>query len=275
MNCTLTPPDTLSKRSDDPLQYISASRLKCWQECSLKWYFRYIEQIPTVTSPALLVGKVVHEVLQFWNLSRWRGRDSSVKRMQQVFEACWAQLCEESDMHWEPLEKEGKEKTKAWSILEFYFQNTPIPEDEKPEAVEVRVERDLDAHGLPPLLGIIDLVRDGGRIVDFKTTAQTPKHSMVRHTNEIQMGIYGLLYREATGHTESGFEIHSMVKTKQPKLVITTMEPLFPDQTRKLVRLMESYVRGVVAEEFLPSPGMHCQWCDYFRQCRAWKGGSS
>lgn len=259
---------------NDPLQYISASRLKAWQECSLKWYFRYIEQIPTTTSPALLVGKVVHTVLQFWSLSRWRGEDASVNRMQLVFESSWAQTCEEDDMAWDSPDHEEKEKIKAWSILEFYFRNTPIPENEKPEAVEVRVERDLDAHGLPPLVGIIDLVRSGGRIVDFKSTASTPNPSMVRHTNEIQLGCYALLYREATGHNEGGFEIHSMVKTKQPKLVVTPMEPMQPDQIRKLVRVMESYVRGVQAKDFLPSPGMHCQWCDYFRQCRAWKGGS-
>ena len=254
--------------SAGPLDYISASRLKTWQECRLKWYFRYVEKLPTVTSPALLTGKVIHSLLQFWNVSRWRGEDASLKRMQQVFDSCWSHQCEEDEMNWDSPEQEEKEKAKCWSILDHYLRHSPIPLDEKPEAVEVTVERDLLAHGLPPLIGIIDLVRSGGRIVDFKSTARTPNPLMVEHQNQVQLGCYALLYREATGRNESGLELHHLIKTKQPKLVVTPMEPINRLQVQGLVRQMESYVEGVLAEDFIPSPGMHCQWCDYFTQCR-------
>lgn len=61
----------------------------------------------------------------------------------------------------------------------MYLRDTPIPAEEKPEAVEVRVEADLARHELPTLVGIIDLVRPGGSIVDFKTSAapRTPSRS--------------------------------------------------------------------------------------------------
>ena len=264
---------TTPSAESDPLEYISASRLKCFQTCRLQFYFRYVEKIPTVTSPALLVGKIVHSVLQAWNLARWRGEDASVEAMKPVFEACWVEGCAEEDMIWESPDREAKEKSKAWSILEHYMQHSPIPNDERPEAVEVVVERDLLAHGLPPLKGVIDLVREGGKIVDFKTTARSPNPDQARHQNDVQLGCYALLYREATGRTESGFELHHLVKTKVPKLVVTPLEPLEPDQVRRLIRVMESYVSGVMAEDFVPSPGLHCGYCDYFEQCRAWKGG--
>lgn len=266
----LAQPAARKPTANDPLQYLSASRLKTWGECRLKWYFRYIEQIPTKSSPALLVGKVVHAVLQAWNLARWRAEDSSVDQMQEVFQSCWSNGCEEADMNWDNPEHEGKEKAKGWSILEHYLRNSPIPSNEKPEAVEVRVDRDLDAHGLPPLVGFIDLVRNGGRIVDFKTAARTTSPLMVEHQNEIQLGCYALLYREATGQTEKGFEIHTLVKTKEPKVIVTPMSPMEPPQIRKLVRMMESYVQGVEAEDFVPSTGQHCSWCDYFGICRKW-----
>jgi hypothetical protein len=47
----------------------------------------------------------------------------------------------------------------------MYLRETPIAPNEKPEAVEARVEADLT--GLPRLVGVIDLVRPGGRIVGF------------------------------------------------------------------------------------------------------------
>lgn len=261
-----------AKVTKDPLEYISASRLKSFHTCRLQWYFRYIEQIPSKVSPSLLVGKVVHAVLQAWNLARWRGEDCSIERMELIFEACWVHGCEEEAMIWNSADEEAKEKSGALSILKHYLTHTPIPQEEKPEAVEVRVERDLDAHGLPPLLGIIDLVRAGGKIVDFKTSARSPDTFMAGHQNEIQLASYALLYRAATGATESGFELHHLVKTKEPKLIVTPLSPMTPEQIRRLVRIMESYVRGIEAEDFVPSPGMHCSWCDYFAECLRWKG---
>ena len=61
---------------------------------------------------------------------------------------------------------------------------TPVKAGEKPEAVEVSVETDLSKHGLPCLVGVIDLVRSGGRIVDFKLVGKTPDPERVAHTNE-------------------------------------------------------------------------------------------
>lgn len=255
------------------LDYISASRLKCFQECRLKFYFRYVEKIPTLTSPALFIGSLTHKVLQQWNLARWRGEDSDSKVMEEVFQKHWAEDQDESGIDWD--DKEVVTRDKTWGMLKHYFIGTPIPTDEKPEAVEVVAERDMLAHGLPPLRGVIDLVRKGGRIVDFKTAARTPASPMVEHQNEMQLGCYALLYREATGHDESGFELHHLIKTKEPKLVINFMEPFNPDQIRCLMKQMESYVQGVEAEDFVPSPGQHCMWCNHFAECQKWKGGAS
>ncbi len=266
-------PSDAKRLSGAPLEYLSASRLKTWQECRLKFFFHYVERIPTPTSPALFVGQIVHRVLQRWNLARWRGQPADADSLQPVFDHHW-----KADQPADGIDWNGKEaalREKAWQMLEFYFRSSPIPLAEKPEAVEVVVERDLDLHGLPPLRGVIDLVREGGVIVDFKTTARTPDPAMTRHQHATQLGCYALLYREATGHPESGFELHHLVKTKEPKLVVTPLEPLDADQMRGLVRSMESYVLGVEAGDYVPSPGMQCAWCDYFAQCRAWKGGES
>ena len=97
--------------------------------------------------------------------------------------------------------------------------------NEMPEAVEVPMETDLSKYGLPTLIGVLDLVRAGGRIVDFKSTGKTPDPEDAIHQNETQLSCYSVLYREATGHRESGRELHHLVKTKTPKLVITATGP--------------------------------------------------
>src|ERR1035438_4929805 len=142
-----------------------------------------------------------------------------------------------------------------------------------PEAVEVPVEADLSKHGLPTLLGVLDLVRAGGRIVDFKSTGKTPDNEMSLHQNGVQLDCYSVLYRESTGKRESGRELHHLVKTKTPKLIITPTDPMTENQQTKLFRIMDSYVEGVGREDFVPSPGLQCAGCEFFNECRKWDGG--
>ena len=139
-----------------------------------------------------------------------------------------------------------------------------------PEAVEVPMETDLSKYGLPTLIGVLDLVRAGGRIVDFKSTGKTPDPEDAAHQNEAQLSCYSVLYREATGHRESGRELHHLVKTKTPKLVITELGPMTEVQQVRLFRMMESYVEGLAREDFVPSPGFHCAGCEFWAECRAW-----
>lgn len=254
-----------SDKESSPLDYISASRLKCWQECRLKFFFRYVEKVSQRPAPALFIGQTAHKILEQWNLNRWRNSPVSEEELKAYFEATWEET-QPVGINWK--DKESSHKEKCWNMLEYYFQHTPIPETEKPEAVEAVVERDLDLYGLPPLRGVIDLVREGGRIVDFKTAARTPDPAMANHVNEAQLGCYALLYRESTGQLESGLELHHLIKTKDPKLVITTMEPVNRVQMQRLVKQMQSYVSGIEARDFVPSPGMHCAWCDFYKQCR-------
>jgi len=188
------PPATVEESG--ALDYISASRLKMFSECRLKFYFRYVAGVVKPPVPALFVGTAVHAVLQQWNLRRWRGEPADVDTLRGFFADYWQSEAAQSGIDWQG--EEDKFRDQAWRVLCHYLEQTPIPLDERPEAVEVKVERDFIAAGLPPLVGVIDLVRSGGRIVDFKTAARAPDALMAEHLNEIQLCCYAVLYREAT-----------------------------------------------------------------------------
>ena len=244
-------------------QTVSASRLSCWLGCRLKFYFRYVLRLSKSPTAALHVGSVVHTVLQQWNLDRWRRQPFETKRMKELFDKRWP---EQGKINWDGEEEDDKKQ--AWSLLETYFIETPIKSDEKPEAVEVAVEADLGKYGLPQLIGIIDLVRAGGRIVDFKTCGQTPTPEKAAHQHEVQTSAYAVLYRDCTGKKEQGIELHHLVKLKQPKLVVTPLPPMTGQQETRLFKMMESYVSGLDREDFIPSPGLQCMGCEFFNECR-------
>lgn len=267
------PPPVEEKATPRSIQELtetaSASRLNAWLQCRLKFYFRYVAGVAKPPSPALHTGSTVHTVLQQWNLARWRKTLLSGDDLKEIFQQAWSLWEEGEAIEWDGAEEASK--TSAWNVLETYFQQTPIPADEKPEGVEVSVEADLTSHGLPKLIGVLDLVRAGGRIVDFKTSARSPDPEMVVHTHETQTTAYAVLYREATGQRESGIELHHLIKTKVPKLVVTELEPAGGDQITRLFRVMEDYVAGLERESFVPSPGLQCSSCEFFNECRKWR----
>lgn len=247
---------------------VSASRLSTWLQCRLKFHLRYVERLEKPPTAALHVGKTVHAVLQQWNLARWRGTPLDADSIGAVFESAWTHP-EDPGVAWEDGE-EVANKANAFAVIQTYLRETPIPLHEKPEAVEVSVEIDLASHGLPTLIGVLDLVRAGGRIVDFKTTARTPDPEMVRHTTEVQTTGYALLYREATGQRESAIELHHLVKLKTPRLVVTETGPATDQQVSRLFHLIGAYVDDLERRNPVPSPGLQCASCQFFAECRLW-----
>jgi len=248
---------------------ISASRLNTWLACRLKFYFHYVLGLRKPRTAALYVGTAVHGALKLWNLARWRKQPLTLTQLQQQFDTLWQTEQAKEQVRWEDGEEPGEKQT-AWSLVDFYLKRTPIPANEMAEGVEVSVEADLSQHGLPRLIGVLDLVRAGGRIVDFKTVAQTPTDEKAIHNNEVQLTSYALLYRANTGKTESGRDLHQLVKTKTPKLIVTQQGPMTEAQRTRLFKQLESYVSGVDRQDFVPSPGMQCAMCSYFNECRAW-----
>ena len=242
-------------------QTVSASRLNTWAQCRLRFFFRYISGIRKAITPALHIGSVVHAVLQQWSLARWRRTHWDTSMISAAFELAWSG----AEINWED---EAASKAIALATLETYLRETPIPADERPQAVEVAV--DMELPGLPTLVGVLDLVRANGVIVDFKTSARSPDPEMVGHTTEIQTTGYALLYREATGTRETGIELHHLVKTKTPKLVVTRVGPATDAQRHRLLRVMESYLHGLERQDFIPSPGIQCCSCEFFNECRSW-----
>jgi putative RecB family exonuclease len=244
---------------------VSASRLSLFLQCRLKFFFRYVLRLKKPKTPSLHVGNSVHAVLKSWNKARWLQKPLTLKQAHDAYSEAWTDTSEGTPI-WEDGE-EADEKTTGWRLIDTYLRESHVPADLKPDAVEVPVEADLVNHGLPRLIGILDLVQRR-QIIDYKTSATTPNPEKVAHTTEIQTTGYAILYRYNTGQQESGMALHHLVKLKNPKVVITTMPPMTRHQETRLFRQMEAYLTGLQHEQFVPSPGMHYSACEFFNECR-------
>jgi len=205
--------------------------------------------------------------LKAWNKARWVQQPLSLKVVHETYQTAWADNTEGS-VEWDPGEEEA-DKTTGWRLLDTYLRESHLPAEVKPDAVEVPVEADLQQHGLPRLIGILDLVQQR-QIIDYKTSATTPNADKVAHSTEIQTSSYAILYRHNTGAQEAGMQLHHLVKLKNPKVVITPLPSMSSAQQTRLFRQMEAYLEGLQRRDFIPSPGMHCSSCEYYNECRRW-----
>ena len=119
------------------------------------------------------------------------------------------------------------------------------------------------SHGLPTLVGVLDLVQNE-TVIDFKTSSTTPNPERAALVNATQATAYAMLYRENTGRKEVGIELHHLVKLKQPKLVVVTLPSIGEREQSRLLRVIDSYVEGLDRRDFIPSPGLQCASCEFF-----------
>lgn len=249
------------------LEQVSASRLALFLQCRLKFYFRYVLKLSKPKTASLHVGNSVHAVLKAWNKGRWIQKPLTLKQAHDAYAVAWADKSE-GNVTWKQGE-EDEEKTTGWRLVDTYLRESHVPADLKPDAVEVPVEANLLNHGLPRLIGILDLVQQR-RIIDYKTSGTTPNPDKAVHTHEIQTSSYAILYRHNTGQKELGMQLHHLVKLKNPKVVITSAPSMTPRQQTRLFKQMQAYLEGLQRQDFIPSPGMQCASCEFFNECRQW-----
>lgn len=260
------------KSSDGCLDHISPSSLKLYLGCSLRYYFKKVLKLPEPCSPSLHLGKAVHKGLQAFHLGRWRGTSHDLQAVMGAYDKALSEQ-QESD----PVEFKGKkdrEKIHAQGkeVLNAYLQSEHAQMPEIPLGVEVQLEEDFPE--LPsPLMGYIDLVREGNVPVDFKTCASTPDVELEAFNHEIQLTLYQLLIESATGERVDGRELVFLVKTKTPKIIVHRLPPATQHEKNRVLEIAQAAVEGIYHERFYPQPGMACSWCSFRAECSQWRGG--
>jgi putative RecB family exonuclease len=258
--------------------YISPSRLNLWLKCPLAFKLRYLDGIRSPTTPALFLGKRVHQGLEIYYRHRQLGihleSADVVRRMNDSWDAAVAEegMTFTSTADAEALQ--AKERDLVQAYLNHVADDEPVP-----TIVETTLETQLvdpatgEDLGIP-LLGIVDLVMDGNDgpvITDFKTAAKSTAPSEISH--EIQLTAYAYLFRQITGSEEAGLEIRSLVKTKTPQIAFHPFAARTDAHFRRFFSVVRAYLDDLDVGRFVFRPGFTCSMCDFRdSHCREWGG---
>ncbi|MEX2382956.1 MAG: PD-(D/E)XK nuclease family protein [Opitutales bacterium] len=252
----------------NPLDYLSASRLKSFLTCRLRFYYEKVLGLKTPSTPNLHIGKAVHAGLEAFHVARWREEDGSTPLIIEAYHSAYRALEEEDPVDYGEKEREECLAT-GERVVRAYLDSELAADPRRVLGVEVYLRAEDPSMPLP-LLGVLDLVREGNVPVDFKTIGSTPNLEEEAWANQLQLSMYHLLLRDATDEEPGAGELVYLVKLKTPKVIQHRLPPVEDVQLSRLRSLADIYVDGVKRGDFYPSPGMHCRWCEFRGRCRAW-----
>jgi putative RecB family exonuclease len=198
----------------------------------------------------------------------WRGGDDSPEAVAVAYDEAFLRLeRDEGPVNFDDEAERAKCRLDGLRVVAAYLAS-PEAMKEKPRAVEVLLNEDIPGLSVP-LTGAMDLVEGNFTPVDFKSAAAKPDPAQAAFDHEIQLVSYQLLL-EASGVTPPSLDLVFLVKTKTPQVIRVPSPPADAHRKRRVVALLETAVQGIAANRHHPQPGMHCSWCPYHAECRAW-----
>ena len=246
---------------------LSYSQIETFGLCPLKYRFAYILFLPTPPSAALSFGSTIHETLRDFYQRAIAGQNPTKNDLLKILAENWAAIGYSSKEQQQRYKKQGEK------ILSEFFEKSYQPKS-LPLALEQSFALRVDS-GLR-VLGKIDRIdqrQKGIEIIDYKTGKSPTKKEVEK---DLQLSLYALVATE-------GILTSAGILKQIPKPEEVTVCFYFFDNQEKVssTRTKEDLerVKGELLEKakaisesnFSPTPGKHCDFCEFRLLCEAWK----
>jgi CRISPR/Cas system-associated exonuclease Cas4 (RecB family) len=254
--------------------YLSYSAVSLWQQCPLRFAFKYLLGLPEKSvSASLVLGSGIHRAIQHHYESLLAGNQApGLQALLQVFWDAW-QTHARQEILFAKTEDLHTIGHLADRMLRSFQRSTLAT----PEGAIVGIEEELRApliSGVPDLLARVDLLieTDDALIVrDFKTarTAWTQEHVA---DSAGQLWLYSELVKKLADGRPLRLEFAVLTKTKVPELALHPV-PLDPQQVQRTKVIVERVWRSIETGVIYPTPSaLSCPTCPYREPCKSWTG---
>lgn len=251
------------------MKVYSHSKLSAFEQCKLKYKFRYIDKIiPEVEETIEThLGHVIHQTLEWLYSEVKDGRVPSIDDFIVYYSKIWMQ-------NYKPefIENRGKDEKFYFNkgiqyLLDYYNRYKPF--DDNTIYVEKEISIDLDEKGEFKVRGFIDrlaynLKTKEYEIHDYKTSNTLPEADKIE--NDRQLALYSIAVKELFPDSAQVRLIwHYLFFNKriESKRTREQLEQL-KKETLELIKVIES------TTEFPYNKSKLCQWCPYKPICPAW-----
>lgn len=252
------------------IDHLSASQIQTYMDCSLKYKFSKIDQLPKpFKSSGLALGSAIHSAVE-WLHRRWKQREEvNLGSVLDIFEADWyAQSLDE--IRYSNGDTSEEMVTLGKSLLSVYYENAPrdgVLYAELPFRVPL-TDRGTGETLDIALDGTFDKIEAGDIVADLKTWSRTLSQDDL--ASNIQLTAYSYAYRMLF-KTNPTLRFDVLLKTKTPQF-----KQFFSLRTdadhQSFFHLCKEVYNGIRKEVFFPNPSWKCKDCEYRQICWFWKG---
>ena len=250
----------------------SHSKLSTFEQCPLKFKFRYIDRLTPDFDQSIegFLGNQVHNILEW--IYRNSERDFELDEIIQNYLINW-------NKEFNPNIKIVKQEYDSEYyfnkgirfLINYFLKHSPFKDNTI--ATEKKIVLNLDSEGRYQIQGYIDRVvhhRDTNvfEVHDYKTGAMKSQEDL---DNDRQLALYALGIRQ---EFENATDVHlfwHFLDFNEQKCSKRTEEQL--SQLKKelidLINKIES------TTDFHPKEGVLCNWCEYRTNCPAVEGESN
>ncbi|HLC81948.1 MAG TPA: PD-(D/E)XK nuclease family protein [Candidatus Nanoarchaeia archaeon] len=267
-----------------PKRVESPSSINTFKQCKRKYYYQYLEKLPTVSNIHQVRGNIAHSTLEnFFDLDSSQLNEENYpaklkETAQKLFLHHWKLKQAELDklglhqdlkifyfeetmlmiMNWVNHlinDLDLLRQKKNCSIQQAFLELTPLREQEyRSDNYSVR--------------GFIDAVKQIGNevhIIDYKTNSSFD----LKDENKLQLAIYSLLYFEKHGKLPSKVGIFFL----RHKLKLITVDEQLMDLARTEIKLIHTHTSATEKKDDYPKTITSlCKWstgqCDFYDVCK-------
>lgn len=244
-------------------EVLSPSQAGCFTDCSAKWMFKYLHELPDPKNGNLSLGIAVHNALAENFAQKIDTReDAPAELVTRAFDAHWEALAEETEFR-EEEEPAAIADAGRKLVTAFMAEAALLIQ---PKAVELPVEGKI---GGTFVQGRVDVLTEENAIIDLKTASKKP--GAMSHAQKFQLATYAELTPGASGLVQ----ITAMVKTKTPQVV--SIDHRVTEADRRGVRVQYPLIQEAMRSGYyVPNRGsMLCsrRSCPFWRACEEEFGG--
>jgi putative RecB family exonuclease len=246
----------------------SYSRLTTFEQCPLKFKFRYIDRIiPKIEkSFEAHLGKVVHSSLEWLYTQVKENKIPGIDELISEYINNWQEEYSPEMINNTSLTPEDYLNKGIQFLTTYYTQNHPFDDNTIEVEKEIIVELDGKEH---KILGFIDRlaynIQTGEyEIHDYKTANNPPSKEKLE--KDRQLALYSLAIKSIYGQEKEVKMVwHFLAYNTRVSIKKTNQElDQLKKETLELINKIES------TKEFSPCKSPLCNWCEYKPICPAW-----
>jgi len=248
----------------------SHSRLSSFEQCKLKYKFRYIDKIFVEVEKTIEshLGSSVHSALEWLYRQVKNGKVPSADELILIYSKIWKEeYDEEIIIVRKGLAPEHYFNKGIQFLINYYTEHKPF--DDNTIDVEREIEINLDEEGNYKIRGFIDrlaynLQTGEYEVHDYKTSGTLPKDGDL--DKDRQLALYSIAIKETFGKDKKVRLIWHYLSFSKKLHSMRTDEQLdkLKEDTINLIKEIES------TTEFEPTKSALCHWCEFKNICPAW-----